>query len=335
MKETKIIRAHGLGGEKTRELIEEIIIPIIDNPYAKKLDDGAEMPWDSEKVIFTTDSFVVSPAFFPKGNIGGLSVAGTVNDIVAQGGIPRFLSMTFILEEGFEISSVKKIVRAAADEAESAGVKIVCGDVKVVEKGHGDGIYVTTSGIGTPFIMTDPEKIQKEASILVAGTVGDHGAAIFQARNSILEENEIVKSDCREMTDVLKALTPFKDKIRFMRDPTRGGLAQVMIELARLTVSDLEIDERMIPLKPWVKGLTYITGMDPLYLACEGNMIIVCDRDCESEVEAALKENGFPESSVIGHFSGKSDKPSAIMRTLSGGKRRLTSSDIVQIPRIC
>lgn len=335
MKDKHIKREHGYGGEKTRELIEKIILPEISNPYADQLDDSAVLPFPEDTVIFTADSFVVSPVFFPGGDIGKLAVAGTVNDILAQGGRPLYISMALILEEGFKIEDLRSISRSAADESKKAGVKIVCGDIKVVEKGKGDGVYISTSGIGERIFTMDKADIKEGDAIIIAGAAGEHGAAIFQARNKLLEESKNIKSDCGSLVDLMEVFKKFGDKIKFMRDPTRGGVAEVMLELAGELKRKITIEEQKIPVKDWVKGLAYIAGLDYLYLACEGNMIFAADGNCAEEVAEYLKNSGFKDTKIIGKIGKKTEHLSAVLNTFSGGSRYLTSADIVQIPRIC
>lgn len=335
MKDKYIKRAHGYGGDKTRELIKDIILPEISNTYADKLDDSAVLPFNNNSMIFTADAFVITPPFFPGGDIGKLAVAGTVNDIIAQAGRPIYLSMTVILEEGLEIEDLRKIAKSAGREAKKAGVNIVCGDLKVVERGKGDGIYVSTSGVGEKIFTLDKSKIDENDVIIVTSTTGDHGAAVFQARNKLLQENSNIYSDCNSLVELIDLLNNFLDGIKFMRDPTRGGLAEVMLELASDLKREITIEETKIPVKDWVRSLTYITGLDYLYLACEGNMVIVADKKSAVNILKFLNKNNFKDASIIGKVGSKNESPATILNTSSGGRRHLTGADIAQIPRIC
>ncbi len=334
MKDKKITKNHGLGGKYTEELIREVILPEFKNPYLSTLDDGAVLPLKGREVIFTTDSFVVSPHFFPGGNIGKLSIAGTVNDIIAQGGKPRFISMGLILEEGLPFEKLRTILHSAAKEAKKAGVDIVCGDTKVVDKGFGDGIYINTAGIGEKLISFK-SGITKGDEIVVLREIGDHGAAIFQARNELLEDDKKIKSDCEALVKLNEIMLPLKNDLKFMRDPTRGGVAEILLELSGITKRDIEIFEKDIPFKKWVKGLSHITGMDPLYFACEGNMIFVVKNGKGGFLMEKLKEIGYKKAKLIGKIGDKNKKSHVILNTSGGGSRFLSPTDIAQLPRIC
>jgi len=329
MKDKFIKLEHGLGGEKSRQLIKEIILPAIRNEYAEKMDDAAVLPFTGKELIFTADSFVVDPPFFQGGNMGKLSVAGTVNDIIAQGGKPLYISMTVTVDEGFAVSDLEKIAKAAGKEAADAGVKIVCGDLKVVESGA--GITVSSSGIGEKISGAQRKEIEEGDAVLVTGPVGKHGAAIFQARNKILSSDKNVISDCASLSSLVEVIEKNSSNIKFMRDPTRGGLAEVLLELSEKKKRTISINENAIPVEEWVRGLCYITGFDPLYLACEGQMVIVTSE--QENVASSLKSAGFNAASVIGIVGKAGNK--VLLETSSGGTRILTNSDIVQIPRIC
>ncbi|MFH1415266.1 MAG: hydrogenase expression/formation protein HypE [Elusimicrobiota bacterium] len=335
MKYKYIKKEHGYGGIETRELVEDVILPEISNEYADCLDDSAVLPFPGDTLIFTADSFVVSPPFFPGGDIGKLSVAGTVNDLVAQGGRPLYLSMAMILEEGFRIDELRRIAASAAEECRQAGVKIVCGDIKVVEKGKADGVYVTTSGTASKAFKTDRTSIKENDVIISTGTAGDHGAAVFQSRHGLLEDSQKIRSDCRSLTGLVDIICAQNIPVRFLRDATRGGIAGVMIELAADIKRTVILEEAKIPVNEWVKGLSYIAGLDYIYLACEGNMIIVVDKKDSVGLCKVLRGSGFPEASVIGRVGKAGSKGRAMMITASGGSRYLSASDVAQIPRIC
>ena len=329
-----ITKNHGLGGKYTEELIREIILPEFKNPYLSSLDDAAVLPMSGKEIIFTTDSFVVSPHFFPGGNIGKLSIAGTVNDIIAQGGIPRFISMGLILEEGLPFNKLKAILHSAAKEAKKAGVQIVCGDTKVVDKGFGDGIYINTAGIGEKLISFN-NTIKKDDEIVVLREMGDHGAAIFQARNELLEDDKKIKSDCEALVKLTKIMPDIKKYLKFMRDPTRGGVAEILMELASFSKKDIEIYEKELPFKKWVKGLSHITGMDPLYFACEGNMVFVMKKGKGNLLIEKLNTIGYKKAKLIGIIGGKNKINHVILHTIGGGECFLSPTDIAQLPRIC
>ncbi len=333
MKDKIITKEHGYGGRKSRELVEELILPRVDNMYAEKMDDAAELNLSKNRIVFTTDGYVVDPYFFPGGNIGKLAAGGTINDVIAQGGVPKFLSASVIVEEGFLIKDLQDIIISAAGETKNNNAEITCGDLKVVEEGGADGIYITTAGIGERI-----DGIFKTAPcpgdlIVVTGPVGEHGGAVFQARNNILETSENIKSDCRGLIKLIPVVKKYSGKIKFMRDPTRGGLAGVLLEMAKKLKLKIEINERKIPVKNWVKGLSYITGIDYNYLACEGRMIFVINEKIGVNFINSLEEEGFEDAKVIGKFLA--GEPEVVLNTSSGGSRNLNFQEISQIPRIC
>jgi hydrogenase expression/formation protein HypE len=211
----------------------------------------------------------------------------------------------------------------------------VCGDVKVVENGKGDGIYISTSGAGEKIFTLDKSKIDEGDEIIVTSTIGDHGAAVFQARNRLLQENSNIYSDCNSLVELIGLLEKCSKDIKFMRDPTRGGFAEVVLELAAELKREIVIEETKIPVKDWVKSLAYITGLDYLYLACEGNMVIVADKKSSENILQLLNKNDFKDASIIGKLGSKNERPATILNTSAGGRRHLTGADIAQIPRIC
>jgi hydrogenase expression/formation protein HypE len=333
MNDEYIKKEHGYGGQATRRLIEEIIIPAVDNPAADRMDDSARVKTAGGDILFSTDGYVVNPFFFPGGDIGKLAVSGTVNDIIAQGGKAEYLSAGIIVEEGFLIKDFKKIIDSAAAEARKAGAAIVCGDIKVVEPGAADGIFITTAGIGSAMDgIFKNDIIVPGDEIIVTGGVGEHGAAVFQARNSIVQDSELIKSDAEALNRLYPVMEGYSSHIKFMRDPTRGGVAEVMMELAEFAGVSVELAEGDIPAKEWVRGLSYITGIDYLYLACEGRMVIVCEGGKAAEIVESLKENNFKDAACIGQIK---EGRQASLKTKTGGLRHLTAGEIAQIPRIC
>lgn len=332
MNDEYIKKEHGYGGQVTRRLIEEIIIPAVNNPAADRMDDSARVKTAGGDILFSTDGYVVNPFFFPGGDIGKLAVSGTVNDIIAQGGKAEYISAGVIIEEGFLIKDFKTIIDFAAAEARQAGVDIVCGDIKVVEPGAADGIFITTAGIGNAIEGIFKKEIAPGDEIIVTGGVGEHGAAIFQVRNNIVRESDIIRSDAKALNKLYPVMEKYFSHIKFMRDPTRGGLAQIALELSEREGFSVELNEKDIPVKEWVRGLSYITGIDYLYLACEGRMVIVCEGGKTSEIVENLIENGFKDAARIGEINvGRR----AALKTKTGGIRHLTAGEIAQIPRIC
>ncbi|MGM0441500.1 MAG: hydrogenase expression/formation protein HypE [Elusimicrobiota bacterium] len=333
MKDKFITKKHGYGGKKSRSLVEEYILPEVDNIYADKMDDSAELSLDSKNIVFSTDSYVVKPYSFSGGNIGKLAVSGTINDIVAQGGVPKYLSAAIIVEEGFLIEDFQEIVKSAATEAKKNSTEIVCGDMKVVEKGAADGIYINTSGIGEQVDGIFVKKPKIGDLIVVTGPIGEHGATVFQERNKILTSTENIRSDCRGLGELSKIVKDFSEDIKFMRDPTRGGLAGVLLEFAGNFKRQVNVEAAKTPVKNWVKGFSYITGIDYFYLACEGRMVLVINKKTGNKFVEALKKNNFHSAAVIGKITDS--KTGVTLNTKSGGRRILNFRDIAQIPRIC
>ena len=333
MKDKVITAAHGLGGDKTRELIEQVILPAASNPYSEPMDDSAVLPEIKGEIVFTADSFVVYPAFFPGGDIGSLSVSGTVNDIIAQGGIPLYLSEALILEEGLPLESLRKISESAGKAAREAGVFITCGDVKVVEKSKADGIYISASGIGRRAIRLSPDSIRDSDQIILTGPAGSHGAAIFQARTGLLEDASQVASDAAPLSALTRIFSGSEGAIRFMRDPTRGGIAECAVEISALTGREVILYEKTIPVEDWVRALSYMAGLDWLYLACEGCMMMVVRKNSSAGIIKKLRQAGFASAALCGEISPGRGR--AVLETSVGGRRILTSSEIAQVARIC
>lgn len=325
---------HGSGGKKTAQLIQDMILPLLNNDVLSPLGDGAIIT-GGEKLVFSTDSFVVTPRFFPGGDIGKLAVCGTVNDIAMSGGKPLYLSLGLILEEGLPLKELKEIIASIAETAAQAGVKIVTGDTKVVEKGTGDGIYINTSGIGllaTPGLCA--AKIQPGDSILLSGTAGDHGAAIMLARHAGLSGSEI-RSDCALLHEAALALGALGSDLRVMRDPTRGGIATTLNEFAEDSNLCMELDEKNIPVSPEVEGACELLGLDPLYCACEGKLLAVVALERTDEALEILKRfpigmNAAKIGSVSTRYAGR-----VIVHTALGGSRIAGKLSGAQLPRIC
>lgn len=324
---------YGSGGKKTSSLIEEMIVPALSNTALSALSDGALIS-GAEKLVFSTDSFVVSPCFFPGGDIGKLSVCGTVNDIAMSGGIPKYLSLAFIIEEGFETEKLEKIIASIAKTASAAGVSVVTGDTKVVERGHGDGIYINTAGIG--FLAHEnlsPENIREGDVVILSGTCGDHGASIMLARNKNLVEGEI-KSDCAPLGHLAERLYPLGDALRVLRDPTRGGVATTLCEFVEGRDISIELTESDIPMNKTVAAACEILGLDPLYSANEGKLLAVVAPEAAEEALSIMKNTPEGENAAIigrvtknhvGRVSVRGEFGSRVVAKLSGA----------QLPRIC
>ncbi len=325
---------YGSGGKKTSALIEEIIVPLLKNDALCELGDSALVD-GAGRLSFSTDSFVVSPCFFPGGDIGKLAVCGTVNDVAAGGGIPKYLSLSFIIEEGFELDKLRAITQSIGKTAEEAGVFIVTGDTKVVERGKGDGIYINTAGIG--FVKLEglsPRNIKDGDAVLISGSAGDHGTSIMLARNPGLAGGEIA-SDCAPLNRMAEALMELGAELRVMRDPTRGGVATILSEFVEGSPYSIELDEAAIPIKPSVAAACDILGLDPLYCACEGRLLaVVSSGAAEKALEIMKAFDLGAEAARIGEV-GSAHPGRLILRTAFGGLRVLSKLSGVQLPRIC
>ncbi len=324
---------YGSGGKKTSRLIEEMIVPAWDNPSLHELGDGAVLD-GGEKLCFSTDSFVVDPLFFPGGDIGKLSVCGTVNDVSMCGGIPKYLSCSFIIEEGFKVSELRKIINSIKKAAESAGVQIVTGDTKVVEKGRGDGIYINTAGIGIlKYPGLSPKNIREGDAVIVSGTVGDHGTAVMLSRSGMMEGN--IKSDCAALNHMTDSILSLDADVRVLRDPTRGGLATTLNEFIEGSKLGIEIEDGLIPVSPAVRAACDMLGIDPLYCANEGKLIaVVPDENAEKVIKAMQELPEGKNAALIGHVTAR--YPGKLtMKTAFGGARILQKLTGDQLPRIC
>ena len=325
---------YGSGGTKTSALIDTLLVPAFDNSPLNALGDGAVVD-GAPQLVFSTDSFVVSPWKFPGGNIGRLCVCGTINDIAMAGGIPKYLSLSFILEEGFKLSDLKEIVASIADEAKKAGVTIVTGDTKVVEHGKGDGIYINTSGIG---ILKNPglgkAYICPGDRVIVSGSVGCHGASVMMARSGLLDADGPLRSDCRILTGLAIAAQE-AGTVRILRDPTRGGIATILNEFVEGSPLSVELDETAIPVDEAVASACDLLGLDPLYCACEGRMLaVVAPEDVSCVLDALHAIPGGEGAACIGTITQK--RPGqVILNTSIGGSRLLGKLSGQQLPRIC
>ena len=324
---------YGSGGKKTARLIEKLIVPRLDNPALRELGDGAIVD-GGEKLVFSTDSFVVSPLFFPGGDIGKLSVCGTVNDLSMCGAEPKYLSCSFIIEEGFPLSELERIVESMAAQCEKAGVQIVTGDTKVVEKGRGDGIYINTAGIGVlrhPGLS--PGNIRPGDKVLVSGFVGDHGTAVMLARNQMMQGD--IASDCAALNGLTEAILTAAPGVRVLRDPTRGGVATTLNEFVEGTDLGIELEEEQIPVRPQVQAACDMLGLDPLYCANEGKLLaVVAPEDTETVLAAMRGHELGADAAIIGQVTAR--YPGRLtLRTAFGGSRVLQKLSGAQLPRIC
>ena len=324
---------YGSGGKKTARLIEELLVPAFSNPALEALGDGAILD-GSGKLVFSTDSFVVDPIFFPGGDIGKLAVCGTVNDLAVCGAEPKYLSCALIMEEGLPMADLERIVTSLKAAAEKAGVQIVTGDTKVVEKGRGDKLYINTAGIGfLKYPGLSPKNIRAGDAVIVSGTVGDHGTAVMLARSGMMQGSS--SSDCAALNGLCEAILRTGAEVRVLRDPTRGGVATTLNEFIEGTELGITLEEERIPVRPEVRAACGMLGLEPLYCANEGKLLAVVDpADAERVLEAMRKTEEGRDAALIGCVSA--DYPGKlVMRTDFGGKRILQKLTGAQLPRIC
>lgn len=330
----KITLYHGSGGDGTKEIIDEIL-KNLDNEILKELNDSAIFNLNGV-VAFTTDSYVITPYIFKGGDIGKLSIYGTVNDLVVCGATPKFLSLSFVLEEGFEIEDFKKILKSIKEGSNECRVKVVTGDTKVVEKGRGDKIYINTSGIGViekESRNLKGRKIEEGDLIIINGGIGEHGVSIMLERLGI-KTGDNVKSDLMPLNSLILPLLDNVPEIKFMRDPTRGGVATVLNEISRKFGYEIEIWEENLPIKNWVKDASNILGIDPLYAANEGKVVIVVKKNFgEKVVEFLNEKSSNSDARIIGEIKGIGEK--VYLKTTLGTKRVVDTLKKDILPRIC
>lgn len=331
----KIVLAHGGGGKLTNNLIEKVLLKELDNPWLRQMHDGATLDVGN-KIAFTTDSFVVKPIFFPGGNIGELAIYGTVNDLVCCGATPRFISLGLILEEGLDMNQFQEIVHSIGDAARRAGVYVVTGDTKVVEKGKGDQIFINTTGIGEvlPDLTIHHSQIKVGDKIIINGSIAEHGIAIISSREGLKFETTI-KSDCAPLNGLLNDIYKTTKNIHLMRDPTRGGLASSLNEIAKAANVGITLWETEIPILEEVKGACEMLGFDPLYVANEGKILyFVSSEDAEIVLKTLRKNPLGANAAIIGEVTAN-DAPLVKLRTVIGSHRIVDMISGEQLPRIC
>lgn len=336
-KNEHILIGHGSGGQLTGKLIEEIFLPHFSNPFLKELEDASVFSLKPGKYALTTDSFTVYPLFFRGGNIGTLAISGTINDLVVSGAKPLFLSAGFILEEGFPISSLKKIVQSMSRSLKESRALLVTGDTKVVEKGKGDGLFINTTGLGEILegIDLDIKRVRQGDKIIVTGTLGDHGASLVIARGDLGIESDL-KSDCAPLDGLLlPILEKYREKVHWMRDPTRGGVATVLNEAAKSRGLDFVLFEGKIPLREEVSALCEMLGFDPFYLANEGKAIIIADPGIAGDLVFDLRGHPLGKNAREIGIVTEGEQGRLFLKTESGGMRILDSLIEDQLPRIC
>jgi hydrogenase expression/formation protein HypE len=340
IKDEFITLAHGSGGKAMHELIEALFLDYLRNPLLEALEDQAvfEIAQDNRapRLAFTTDSYVVTPIFFPGGDIGRLAVTGTVNDLAMGGARPLYLSAGFIIEEGFPVADLRRILESMRGTAEEAGVEVVTGDTKVVQRGGADKIFINTAGIG--LIEHDAQISAGNArvgdQIILSGTMGDHGTTILIARGELELETEI-ESDAAPLWPLVRSMLEVTSEIRALRDPTRGGVATTLNEIARSSEVCLQIDEKRLPVREEVKGACEILGLDPLYIGNEGKLIAIVGAEAAEPLVARMREHPYGrEACVIGEVRAR-PPGIVVMNTAFGGTRIVDMLVGEQLPRIC
>jgi hydrogenase expression/formation protein HypE len=336
-----VVLGHGGGGALSRDLIEHVFLPAFSNPLLDRLGDSTVVDLAADlagggRVALSTDSYVVRPLFFPGGSIGDLAVNGTVNDLAMSGGRPRYLTAGFIIEEGLPIATLGEVVARMARAADAAGVRIVTGDTKVVERGHGDGVYINTAGVGIvpPGLALGPDAVRPGDVVLSSGTLGDHGMAIMSVREGLSFEAEIA-SDTAPLHGLVATMLAACPAIRLLRDPTRGGVATSLGEIAAAANLGIEIDERTIPVRPQVAAACEILGLDPLQVANEGKLLAIVPAASADAILAAMRSHEHGGDAVaIGRVVHHHPRM-VVMRTGIGGTRVIPMPLGEQLPRIC
>ncbi len=333
--EDKILLAHGSGGKLSHDLVKQNFVPLFDNAFLDKLDDSAVFELKG-RLAFTTDSYVVNPIFFPGGDIGKLAVCGTVNDLSMMGAVPKYLSMALIIEEGLLIADLKRVMGSIRKAAQEAGVKIVTGDTKVVNKGSADKLFINSAGVGII-----PSKVDISGSnarvgdkVILSGSIGDHGIAVISQREG-LQFTSSVKSDCAPLNKLVAEMLDSGVEIRCLRDPTRGGLASTLNEFAESSKVGIRIEEQSIPVHEGVQAACELLGFDPLYVANEGKLVAVVAANGAEKVVDAMRRNKYgKEAAIIGEVVSE-HQGRVILKTRMGASRIVDMLVGEQLPRIC
>lgn len=331
-----VLLSHGGGGLRSRQLIRDMIIRHLGNPILNEMDDGACLSIAEKNLVFTTDSFVVRPLFFPGGDIGKLAVCGTVNDLTMMGAEPRYLSLGLILEEGLLFVDLERVILSMRKALDEAKVKIVTGDTKVVERGMGFGMFVNTAGIGARFLNADTRVANAWPgdAVIVTGTLGDHGAAVMSCRDGVNLESGLV-SDVAPLWNLIKPLLRKGVFIHCLRDPTRGGLAAALNDIAESSRVGIRLFEKKMPVRKEVRGICRLLGLDPLNMACEGCAVVVCPGKSAGAVLDLLRSNPLGRNAkVIGNII-KQPKGLVVLETEVGGERIVETPMGEDLPRIC
>ncbi|MCD6390695.1 MAG: hydrogenase expression/formation protein HypE [Dehalococcoidia bacterium] len=330
-----VLLAHGSGGKLSHELVEKKFLPFLANPALNKLDDSAVFE-ASGRLAFTTDSYVVNPIFFPGGDIGKLAVCGTVNDLAMNGARPLYLSLSAIIEEGFLLSELEQVVQSVKKAAEEAEVSIIAGDTKVVNRGQADKLFITTSGVGIISAGVDISGANARVGdkVLLSGTIGDHGIAIMSQREG-LKFSMALESDCAPLSKLVSQMLEVSSNVHCLRDPTRGGLATTLNELAWQSNVGIVVEEAKIPVREEVKAACELLGLDPIYVANEGKMVAVVDPADANKILTRMKKNNYGrDAAIIGEVT-KEHPGRVVMKTKLGPSRIVDMLSGELLPRIC
>ncbi len=332
-----IMLGHGSGGKMMNDLIRKTFLPPLDNPALRAGDDaGVVQPNSVTRLAISTDAHVVSPLFFPGGDIGKLAVCGTVNDVAMMGATPLYLTAGFILEEGLALGVLEQVVTSMQSAAEEAGVDIVAGDTKVVQRGHADGLYITTAGVGTiaPGVEIGGARAKPGDVVILSGPIGDHGIAVLGARGELGFESDI-RSDVAPLNHLIAAMLDASDKIHVLRDPTRGGVASALNEIAHQSEVCITLYESAIPVRPAVQAACEMLGFDPLYIANEGKLVAIVGKEDADKVVLAMRSTLYGEDTVIIGAVSNEPQGRVLMKTAIGGTRVVDVLMGEMLPRIC
>lgn len=336
MNEERIMMAHGSGGKASQGLIQDLFYQYFQNDILLQSNDASVLPPASGRIAVSTDSFVIQPIFFPGGDIGKLAVCGTINDVAMSGAVPLYITAAFIIEEGFLLKDLQRIVLSMAKTAHEAGVKIIAGDTKVVEKGAVDQIYINTTGIGIVpgHLHIGGQYARAGDQVLISGTIGDHGAAIMALRKGFDFASDLT-SDCGLLSGLIKNIVDTGVEIKVLRDPTRGGVAATLNEIALQSQVSIQLEEEVLPIQEQVKSLGELLGLDPLYMANEGKLLVICPKEEAQRVLDIMKEHTIGKSGAIIGTVLESPKGEVYLKTALGGTRVLQMPQGELLPRIC
>ncbi|MCK5242352.1 hydrogenase expression/formation protein HypE [bacterium] len=331
-----ILLSHGGGGRLTQQLIRDVIVKYFDNPILRQMDDGAVLDLPRNEIVFTTDSYVVNPLQFPGGDIGKLAACGTINDVVMQGAKPLYLSLGLILEEGYPVAELEKIMFSMAAVLKTTDVTLVTGDTKVVERGHGNGVFINTSGIGIRRLKENPHCSQAVPgdAVILTGSMGDHGIAIMSQREGLTLQSSL-ESDVAPLWDLLEPVFESLPKVHVLRDPTRGGVAAALCDIAQASEVGIRIEENKLPIKKEVQGVCDLLGLDPLYMANEGKALLLCP--AEDACLCIEKLRAHPQGRAACRIGTVLSDPrgTVLLHTKLGGERVIDMPMGELLPRIC